>query len=198
MRVGYVRISTNDGKQKTDRQDILMKELGVEKVFTDKASGMNADRPALKEMLNFVRENDVVVVESISRLARSVSDLLRIIQTLTDKKVEFVSQKEAIDTSSPQGRFVLVIFAALAELEAQVIGQRRQEGIEAAKARGVYKGRVPIKTDWTQFEKLYKKWKAGEMTAVAMQKELGLNARTFYRRVAEYEGGKDNGKNEES
>ena len=138
-------------------------------------------------MLNFVREKDVCVVESISRLARSTADLLNIVKTLTDKGVEFVSQKESIDTSTPQGRFVLTVFAALAELEKEVTAQRRQEGISAAKARGVYKGRVPIPVDWAKFEELYHKWKAGETTAVAMQRELKLGARTFYRKVSEYE-----------
>jgi len=187
MRVGYVRISTDDGKQKTDRQDMLMENLGVERVYTDKCSGTTSDRPGLKAMMDFVREGDVVVVESISRLARSVSDLLRIMQTLADKKVEFVSQKEAFDTGSPQGRFVLIMFGALAELEAQIIGQRRREGIEAARARGVYKGRVPIKVNWVEFERLYKLWKNGDISAVAMQREMGLGARTFYRKVKEFE-----------
>ena len=81
----------------------------------------------------------------------------------------------------------MVLFGALAELEAQVIGQRRQEGIEAAKARGVYKGRVPIKVNWVEFERLYKLWKNGNMSAVAMQRELKLGARTFYRKVKEFE-----------
>ena len=187
MRVGYVRVSDERGRQNTARQDIIMKELDVERVYTDKASGKDTKRPQLQEMLSFVRDGDAVVVESISRLARSTADLLNIVKTLTDKGVEFVSQKEAIDTSTPQGKFMLTVFAALAELEREVIGQRRQEGIEAAKARGVYKGRVPVPVDWKAFEVHYKKWKAVEMTAVAMQKELGLNARTFYRKVREYE-----------
>jgi DNA invertase Pin-like site-specific DNA recombinase len=130
---------------------------------------------------------DVCVVESISRLARSTADLLNIVKTLTDKGVEFESQKERIDTATPQGRFVLTVFAALAELEREVTAQRRTEGIAAAKARGAYKGRTPIKLDWPKFEEYYKKWKAGAITAVTFQREIKLPARTFYRKVAEYE-----------
>ena len=187
LRVGYVRVSDERGRQNTARQDTIMQQLNVEKVYTDKASGKDTKRPQLQEMLNFVREGDAVVVESISRLARSTADLLNIVKTLADKGVEFVSQKESIDTSTPQGKFMLTVFAALSELEREVTAQRRDEGIAAAKARGVYKGRVPIPVDWDKFGKLYARWKAGELTAVAVQRELGLGARTFYRKVSEYE-----------
>ena len=192
MRVGYIRIS--DKSQNTIRQEIIMDELNVEKVFVDVAGASVARRPQLTEMLNFVRAEDVCVVESISRLARSTTDLLGIVKQLTDKGVQLISQKENLDTDSPQGKFMLTIFAALAELEKDVTSQRRREGISAAKARGVYKGRVPIKVDWVRFETLYKAWKAGEVTAVAMQRELKLGARTFYRRVKDFEGRPDNAK----
>ena len=84
MEVGYVRVST--AEQNTARQEVLMQNLGVEKVFIDKMSGKNADRPQLKEMLNFVREGDTVIVESFSRLARSTRDLLGIVNQLNEKK----------------------------------------------------------------------------------------------------------------
>jgi len=101
-----------------------MKELGVEKFFIEKISGKNAERPELKRMLDYVREGDTLVVESISRLSRSIRDLLWIIDKLERSGVTFVSQKEAIDTSSPQGRFVLAIFGALSELEREQTLQR--------------------------------------------------------------------------
>lgn len=106
MRIGYIRISTTD--QNTARQEVMMQELGVEQVYIDRMSGKSLDRPALKKMLNYVREGDVVIVESISRFARNTRDLLELIEQLCEKNVEFISKKEAIDTSTPTGRFMLV------------------------------------------------------------------------------------------
>ena len=103
MKIGYVRVSTEE--QNTARQDELMKELGVERIYTDKASGKNKARPGLEEMMNFIREGDTVIVESISRFARSVKDLLDLVEKLQEKNVEFISKKEAIDTATPQGVF---------------------------------------------------------------------------------------------
>ena len=102
MKVGYVRISTEE--QNTARQDVLMKRLGVEKVYTDKQSGKDTDRPELQKLMEFVREGDTVVVESFSRFARNLKDLLELIATLEKRQVQFVSQKENVDTSTPQGK----------------------------------------------------------------------------------------------
>ena len=155
------------------------------KVFVDKASGKNTDRAAFKEMMAFVRAGDTVVVESISRIARNTRDLLSIVSELTEKGVEFVSLKENIDTTTPQGRFMLTVFGALAELERENILERQREGIEIAKSEGKYKGRKPIDYDEAQMKALCKKWRAGEITATAAMKELGLKPNTFYRRVKE-------------
>ena len=91
MKIGYIRISTTD--QNTARQEVLMEELGVGQVFIDRMSGKSTDRPELKRMMNFVREGDVVMVESISRFARNTRDLLELVEKLTAKGVEFVSKK---------------------------------------------------------------------------------------------------------
>ena len=99
----------------------------------DKASGKNTDRAAFKEMMAFVRAGDTVVVESISRIARNTRDLLSIVSELTEKGVEFVSLKENVDTTTPQGRFMLTVFGALAELERENILERQREGIEIAR-----------------------------------------------------------------
>ena len=122
MQVGYIRISTVG--QNTARQEVLMRELGVEKVFVDRMSGKSADRPELKAMMAFVRQGDTVVVESISRFARNTKDLLELVEQLTVKGVEFISKKEAIDTTTPTGKFMLTIFGAVAELEREYILQR--------------------------------------------------------------------------
>ena len=131
MKIGYIRVST--AEQNTIRQEVLLKELGVDELFIDKASGKNTDRPELKRMLTYVRQGDTVIVESISRFARNTRDLLDLIAQLTAKQVEFISKKEAIDTTTPTGRFMLTIFGAVAELEREYILQRQNEGIAIAK-----------------------------------------------------------------
>ena len=181
MRVGYVRCSTVE--QNEARQLKMMEEQQAEKVFTDKASGKNTDRPAFVDMMAFVRAGDVVIVESISRIARNTRDLLAIISRLTEKGVEFVSLKESIDTTTPQGRFMLTVFGALAELERENILERQREGIAIAKEDGKYKGRKPLDVDEERFRAVCARWRAGEITAVAAMEELGLKANTFYRRV---------------
>lgn len=185
MKVGYVRVSTEG--QNTARQEILMKELGVEKVFIDKCSGKNTTRPKLMEMMNFIREGDTVVVSEISRFARNTKDLLTLIEQLTNMGVQFESQKEKIDTNTPTGQFMLTVFAAVSQLEREYILARQREGIEAKKAQGGYKGRQPIDVDKVQFEQEYKLWKSGQITATAAMAHLGLKPNTFYRRVKAYE-----------
>ena len=183
MRIGYVRCSTIE--QNEARQLKRMEEQCAEKLFIDKASGKNTDRRAFKDMMAFVRADDIVIVESISRIARNTRDLLSIVSDLTEKGVEFISLKENIATTTPQGRFRLSVFGALAELERENILERQREGIEIAKSEGKYKGRKPINVDEQRFKVVCKKWRAGEITATAAMKELGLKANTFYRRVNE-------------
>lgn len=138
MRVGYVRVST--AEQNPARQVELMKSLDVEKVFLDKISGKNTDRPQFNEMLSFLRDGDTLYVESFSRLSRSTKDLLNTVGVLSARGVQLVSDKEKVDTNTPQGRFMLTVFAALSELERENILERQREGIEIAKAEGKYKG----------------------------------------------------------
>lgn len=184
-RIGYIRVSTQE--QNTARQDTLMKELEVDKIFIDKLSGKDTARPELQAMLAYVRSGDVLICESFSRLARSTRDLLDIVETLNKKGCAFVSKKENIDTSTPTGKFMLTVFAALGELERDVLLERQREGIQACKERGGYKGGIPKPTDWEQFAKLYKKWKKSEITGVEFQKHMNMTAPTFYRRIKEYE-----------
>lgn len=183
MRVGYVRCSTVE--QNEARQLKMMEEQKAEKLFIDKASGKNTDRKEFKAMMASVRDGDMVIVESISRIARNTRDLLSIVSELTEKGVEFVSLKESIDTTTPQGRFMLTVFGALAELERENILERQREGIEIAKSEGKYKGRKPVEIDEEQFKAVCTRWRAGEITATAAMKEVGLKPNTFYRRVKE-------------
>ena len=181
MQVGYIRISTVG--QNTARQEVLMQELGVEKVFIDRMSGKNTDRPQLKEMMAFVRQGDTVIVESISRFARNTRDLLDLVEQLTKKGVEFVSRKENIDTTTPTGKFMLTIFGAVAELEREYILQRQAEGIAIAKEKCVYKGRQRIVRP--EFENVVKLWRDGKLTATDAIRRLDMTPSTFYRRVKE-------------
>lgn len=186
MKVGYVRASTED--QNTIRQEKIMAELGVEKVYIEKVSGKSREgRPELEAMMTFVREGDVVVVESISRFARSTKDLLNLVEELKEKGVEFVSQKESIDTQTPQGKFMLTVFGAMAELEREQILQRQKEGIAAAKEAGKYKGRKPIEVDEDLLKTIHTKWYKNEITTAHAIKKLGVSRNTFYRRMWEYE-----------
>jgi DNA invertase Pin-like site-specific DNA recombinase len=187
MKIGYVRVSTKE--QSTFRQEALMAELEVEKIFIDIASGKSAERKELQNMLRFIRSGDTVIVESYARLARSTRDLLDIMEIFREKEVEFISRKENLDTNTAAGRLMLTIFAGLYQFERECNMERQAEGIWAAKKAGKYKGRKPIPVEAAKFKTLYKEWKAGKMTAVAMRRKLGLTASTFYRRVRDYENG---------
>ncbi|MDE6840821.1 MAG: recombinase family protein [Oscillospiraceae bacterium] len=182
MKIGYVRVSTQE--QNTIRQELLMAELGVDEVYIDRMSGKSADRPELKKLMEYVRQGDTVVVESISRFARNTRDLLELVERLTAKGAEFVSRKEAIDTTTPSGKFMLTIFGAVAELEREYILQRQQEGIAIAKANGVYKGRKPIQRP--EFPQVVELWREGKITAVEAMRRLDMKPRTFYRRVKDF------------
>ncbi|MVX63097.1 recombinase family protein [Clostridium chromiireducens] len=183
MKVGYIRISS--AEQNTARQDVIMEELGVEKVYTDKMSGKNMERPQLTGMMEFVREGDCIIVESISRFARNTRDLLDLVEQLEKKQVKFISQKESIDTSTSAGRFMLTIFGAVAQLEREYIRQRQREGIDIAIAEGKFNGRPKKKLD--NFEEVYNAWKADTITASKASKLLKIARSSFYRRVKEYE-----------
>lgn len=140
MRVGYIRVSTVE--QHEDRQvKDLTENAKVSKVFIDKLSGKDTNRPQLNAMIDYVREGDTVVVSEYSRLARSTRDLIDIIETLQNKGVTVISMKEKLDTSTPQGEFMLTVFAGIATLERKLMLQRQREGIAIAKANGKYKGR---------------------------------------------------------
>ena len=180
MKIGYIRVSTQE--QNTVRQEVLMKDLGVDELYIDKSSGKSTDqRLELKKMMGYVRRGDTVVVESISRFARNTRDLLELVEQLSTKGVEFVSQKEAIDTTTPTGKFMLTIFGAVAELEREYILQRQREGIAIAKEQGKYTGRKAKQSP--DFERVVAQWRSGEITAVEAMRTLNMSKTTFYRRV---------------
>ena len=178
MKIGYIRVSTQE--QNTMRQEALMEALGVDEVYIDRMSGKNTNRPELQKMMEYVRKGDTVIVESISRFARNTRDLLELVEKLSAKGVEFVSKKEAIDTTTPTGKFMLTVFGAVAELEREYILQRQREGIAIAKANGVYKGRKPIQPP--ELESVMARWHDGRLTAAEAMRKLRMSKSTFYRR----------------
>lgn len=144
--VGYIRVSSAD--QHTDRQ---LDGIALDRVFIDKITGVTKDRQQLKELLNYVRYGDTVIVHSLDRLARSLEDLISIINQLNQKGVIFKSIKDNLTfdgvNNSPMDKFFLHILGAVSELERALIRERQKEGIAKAKARGVYKGRKPSLTN---------------------------------------------------
>ena len=179
MKVGYVRVSTTD--QNPARQDELMKSFGVEKVYSEKLSGKDTNRPQFKEMLSFLREGDTLYVESFSRLSRSTRDLIDTVNTLGERGVSLVSDKEKIDTTSPQGRLVMTVFAAIYQFERENTLERQAEGIAIAKRQGKYKGRKPIPMSDT-FLHAARRWAGGELALKDAIKESGMSEATFFRK----------------
>ena len=160
-----------------------MAELGVDEIYIDRMSGKDTNRPELQRMMEYVRRGDTVIVESISRFARNTRDLLELVERLTAKGVEFISKKEAIDTSTPTGKFMLTIFGAVAELEREYILQRQREGIAIAKGQGKYTGRKAAQPPG--FDRVAAQWRRGEITAVEAMRTLNMSKTSFYRRVKE-------------
>jgi DNA invertase Pin-like site-specific DNA recombinase len=177
VRVGYVRVSSID--QHTDRQ---LAGIDVEKVFTDKASGKDANRPELQAALGFVREGDTLVVHSMDRLARNIGDLRNTVTALTDKGVvvEFIKEHLTFTPagSSNMGNLLLNVMGAFAEFERALSKERQREGIEQAKLRGAYKGRKPV-LDAAQVAELRAKAAAGVPKTV-LAKDFGIGRATVY------------------
>lgn len=138
MRVAYVRVSAVD--QNEERQIEALKKYDIERWYTEKVSGKDTKRPKLREMLDFVREGDIIYIHDLSRLARNTRDLLSIVETLDEKKVKLVSNKESIDTQTPTGKLMLTMIGAIAEFERQNLLERQREGIAIAKREGRYRG----------------------------------------------------------
>ena len=180
MRIGYERVSTET--QSTLRQEDMMLSQNLDAVVVEKESGKTRDRPKLKKMLASVQEGDVVIIESISRLSRSTRDFLNILDELQKKGVTLISLKENLDTTTPTGRFMVNIFASIAQLEREQLLLRQREGINAQKQRGIYKGGRPrIKVDSVLLAIVRYKWMKKELGWLEGMDELGVTRSTFYR-----------------
>ena len=161
MNVAYVRVSTIE--QNESRQLEALEKYNIDKWFTEKISAKNTDRPQLQAMLEFVREGDTIYIHDFSRLARSTKDLLAITDLLQEKKVNLVSNKENLDSSTPTGRLMLTMIAAINEFERQNLLERQREGIAIAKREGKFKGGQVKQISDTEFNKFYDQYKSREI-----------------------------------
>lgn len=141
MNIGYARVSTND--QSLDLQVDALKEAGCELIFQESVSGKKKNRPELEKLISHLRKGDSIVVWKLDRLGRSIRDLIDLINTFESKGVGFRSLKDNIDTTTPTGKLIFHLFAALAEFERDVISERTKAGLAAARARGRKGGRPP-------------------------------------------------------
>ena len=145
MIIGYARVSTQD--QNAEHQVDALEKSGCEQVFQEKFTGKLRERPELSQCLRTLRKDDVLVVWKLDRLARSLKDLVEIVQDLHDREIGFKSLTESIDTTSSGGRLVFHIFGALAEFEHDLIRERTKAGLQAARARGRKGGRKPAMSE---------------------------------------------------
>ena len=177
MNVAYIRVST--AEQNEARQLEAMKDKNIEKYFTEKISGKNTERPKLQEMLDFVREGDFVYIHDFSRLARSTEDLLNIVNTLNNKGVHLISNKENLDTSTPTGKLMLTMIAAINTFERENMLERQREGIEIAKRENRYKGGHPKQIDKALYNSLLQQYNSRQINKVEFAKSLGVSRPTL-------------------
>lgn len=177
MLVGYARVSSDD--QNLDLQRDELKKAGCRKILEDRISGAKAARPGLQQLLEVVREGDVVVVWRLDRLGRSLKDLIEMVSVLESKGVELTSLKEKIDTTSSGGRLIFHIFGALAEFERSLIKERTVAGLAAARARGRTGGRPQI-LDAKQQKVLRKLYESGEHSIAELCEMFKISKPTLY------------------
>ncbi|CAB3806821.1 recombinase family protein [Pararobbsia alpina] len=178
QRVGYVRVSSTG--QNSDRQ---LDGIKLDRLFEDKASGKNTDRPALQEAIRYVRDGDLLLVHSMDRMARNTEDLLRLVRELNAKRVtvEFVKERLTFngDSADPIGNLMMTMLGGFAEFERALIRERQREGIEIAKQKGVYKGRK-ASLNAQQIEEIRRRVDAGGKKA-AIARDFGISRETLYR-----------------
>jgi len=178
MKIGYARVSASE--QDLSAQLAALKEAGCQRVYSEKKSGANGDRAALKRMLKEVQSGDIVVVTRLDRLARSVRDLLNILERFGQDEVGFQSLREKhIDTTNAGGRLVLNIMASIAEFERELIAARMAEGRKRAVDNGVQFGR-PQKLDSFQKREALKRLQAGEPQSL-VARSYGVDRTTICR-----------------
>ncbi|MEA5010996.1 MAG: recombinase family protein [Angelakisella sp.] len=174
---GYARVSTEG--QNLDRQLDALKAYGAQHFYNEKMTGTKRDRPELNKLLERVTAGDTVVVESLSRLGRSTKDLIELVELFENNGVHLVSLKESIDTSTSTGKLLFTLMSALAQFERDVIADRTQEGLKAARARGHFGGRP--KTDESKVKQAVKLYGTGQYTVKEITELTGVKRSTLYR-----------------
>jgi DNA invertase Pin-like site-specific DNA recombinase len=180
MLIGYARVSTEE--QNLDLQRDALQKAGCSRIFTDHISGTKARRPGLEEALSHLRSGDTFVVWRLDRLGRSLRHLIDAVTDLQEKEIGFKSLTEAIDTTTSGGKLVFHIFGALAEFEREIIRERTQAGLAAARARGRNGGRRKRLTE-KQIEMARSLYASKTHTVDEICKTLGIGRTTFYRYV---------------
>jgi DNA invertase Pin-like site-specific DNA recombinase len=180
MLIGYARVSTSD--QTLDLQKDALQQAGCSRIFTDTASGTKAERTGLYEALNYVRAGDTLVVWRLDRLGRSLKHLIETITRLNDRKIGFKSITESIDTTTSGGKLIFHIFGALAEFERDIIRERTQAGLNAARARG-RKGGRPKALSPKKAQMAQALYKDKNNTIDEICKTLNVSRATLYRYV---------------
>ena len=180
--IAYVRVSTVD--QNEERQIKAIQEFSIDTWFTEKISAKDMNRPKLQEMLRYARKGDTLYIMDFSRLARSTTDLLKIVEELNNKEVCICSLKENFDTSTPTGKLMLTMMAAIAEFERENILERQREGIAIAKAAGKYKGRKKVIVP--DFEKYYDQYMKRQISKSGLAKKLQISRPTVDRLISEH------------
>ena len=182
IKIGYARVSTSEENIQT--QIDLLKAEGCDKIYTDVASGVREDRQGLKEMLSFLREGDIVIVYKLDRIFRSLKNMIELIEVFNQKKVLFKSITEpAFDTTTANGKFLIQIFAAVAEFERNLIKERTKTGIEGARRRKKLLGR-PKGSKKETIEKYQYAMHLYENKNIPIDKackQAGIAKTTFYR-----------------
>ncbi len=182
MKIAYVRVSSIE--QNEARQIEALEKYDIDKWFIEKASAKDTQRPKLKEMLEFIREEDIVYIHDFSRLARSPSDLLDLVELFKTKKVILVSNKENIDTSTPSGKLMLTMIGAINEFERANLLERQREGIVIAKREGKFKGGK--KKQVKNFEVYYHQYQKRELNKTELAKKLKISRPTLDRMIKDF------------
>jgi DNA invertase Pin-like site-specific DNA recombinase len=177
MKIGYARVSTDD--QNLFPQVDALEQAGCEKIYRDQLSGAKTERPGLQEVLSYLRPGDTLVVWRLDRLGRSLKHLIEIVTNLEEKGIGFQSLQESIDTTTSGGRLVFHIFGALAEFERNLIRERTQAGLQAARARG-RKGGRPKALDTKKVALLYQLYDEKKHSIQELCDILGISKSTLY------------------
>ena len=179
MIYGYARVSTAD--QNLDRQKDALQKFGVDRLYCEKMSGTKKNRPELDRMLAEIQDGDTIVIESLSRLGRSVKNLSELMETLNKRNIRLVSLKETIDTRSPTGKLLFTILSSLAQFERDVLVERTQEGLNAARARGRVGGRP--KANPSALGKAMALYRTKQYSVKEITELTGVSKSTLYRAI---------------